>query len=78
MPAPDAPPSGEPADEPASPVSKCSKAAFAAVSTAPSPAPAVVQAALHDLRVCHEAGEISDVDFDRYTTGLINKLVNKP
>jgi uncharacterized caspase-like protein len=72
-PAPDAPPPNEPADT-ASLASKCSKAAFAAVYEAPSPAPSVVHAALRNLRVCRDAGAISDADFDRYQTALVNKL----
>lgn len=74
MPAPDAQPPGDPVDEPASAVSQCSKAVFAAVYEAPSPSPSVVNAALRELRACRNADAISDADYDRYQTALVNKL----
>ena len=72
-PVPDAPQSVEPADTAAS-ASKCSKADFAVVYEAASPAPAVVHAALRSLKACRDAGLVTDADFDRYQTALVNKL----
>jgi hypothetical protein len=64
----------EPADAPASWQSRCSKAAFAAVYEARSPAPATVSAALGELRACHDAGALSESDFTRYQIALVAKL----
>jgi uncharacterized caspase-like protein len=74
MPAPDARSPDAPPDSSTSAVHSCSKADFAAVFNAPSPAQHVVEAALHDLRACHDAREFSDDDFDRYHTALVNRL----
>lgn len=68
-----APQPTEPA-EAAAPAGKCSKADFAAVYEAASPAPSVVHAALRSLKACRDAGLVTDADFDRYQTALVNKL----
>lgn len=72
-PVPAAPQPIEPADA-AAPAGKCSKSDFAAVYEAASPAPAVVHAALRSLKACRDAGLVTDADFDRYQTALVNKL----
>jgi hypothetical protein len=72
LPVPAVPPA--PAAAPASPARKCSKADFAAVYEAVSPAREVVRAALRSLKTCHDAGAITDADFDRYQTALVARL----
>jgi uncharacterized caspase-like protein len=74
VPAPDAQPFDAPPDSSPSLVSNCSKATFAAVSNAPSPSRSVVNAAMSELGACHNAGAISDTDYERYLTALVDKL----
>jgi len=71
-PVPAMPPASTAAPE--SPTSACSKADFAAVYEAASPAPEVVRAALRNLKACRDVGAITDADSDRYQTALVAKL----
>jgi eukaryotic-like serine/threonine-protein kinase len=62
-----------PAQPPPQP-NKCGKSVFAAVYNAVVPPPGSVRAALHDLKVCHDAGAISDAEFEQIGDALAARM----
>jgi hypothetical protein len=57
-------------------MSNCARGDFAAVYDAESPPAATVRAALRHLKACRDGGVISDVEYDRYQTALVAKLLH--
>ena len=53
---------------------KCGKAVFAAVYNAAVPPPGSVRAALRNLNACHDAGAISDAEFDQTQAALVARM----
>jgi hypothetical protein len=71
VPAPTPPPRGAPRSNALEPT--CNEARFAAVCDAAAPTRDAIDTAFQQLKVCHEAGRITDADFNRFQIALINK-----
>jgi eukaryotic-like serine/threonine-protein kinase len=62
------------AASPPPPPPNCGKAVFAAVYNAAVPPPGSVRTALRNLKACHDAGAISDAEFDQTQAALVARM----